>query len=452
MMKKLIISVSGIRGIYGESLVDRHAFDFGRAFGIWSAQENIVIGRDTRKSGILLKESFVRGLLEAGKNVYDAGIVPTPALTWFVEKHPNFCGAIITASHNPMEYNGIKLISSSGTFLNPEEFLEFLDVYGKQRNETFRQRKTGTYLKFKDFMEKFFSSLLDCVDADAIRKKNFKIVVDPVQGVGALYSQKFLEMLGCSVTMINEKPIGEFSHHPEPTPEHLECLSEAVRKKSACTGFAQDPDCDRLALVSENGSFISEEQGLALLIGWILKRNNGPVVVNISTTKLIDYICGKFHADLSRTKVGEVYVVERMKKIGAVAGGEGNGGIILPEFHYGRDSFAGMALTLEMMAKTESELSTMVSNLPDYFFIKKKFEFPVTKIEQLYRYVTEAFSSGTANYLDGLRIDFEDLWIGIRPSGTEPIIRVFVEGTNKEKVVTILNLIEHQITSCGKKN
>ncbi|MGC8805727.1 MAG: phosphoglucosamine mutase, partial [Candidatus Ratteibacteria bacterium] len=301
-------------------------------------------------------------------------------------------------------------------------------------------------------MDEFFSCLFNFIDVSAIRKKRFRVVVDPVQGAGALYSKNFLEMLGCETKIINESPLGKFSHHPEPVPSHLRKLSYIVRDENADIGFAQDPDCDRLVLVEKGGKFISEEQGLAISIQWMLQRKKGPVVVNIATTKLIDDICAKFQTQLFRTKVGEVFVVEEMKKVGAVAGGEGNGGIILPEFHYGRDSYIGMGLILEMMAKTSLSLTEILGKLPRYKFIKRKIEFPKERIEWLYKSIEKEFSEGRISYLDGLRIDFDDVWFGIRSSGTEPVIRIFVEGKKQSRIYQIINLIERYITSFGKNS
>ncbi|MCX7705985.1 MAG: phosphoglucosamine mutase [bacterium] len=449
-MDKLIISVSGIRGIYEESLTEQCVFDIGNAFGLWAERKNIIVGRDTRKSGEVLSRRFIEGLLNTGKNVYDAGIVPTPALTWFVEKHENFVGAVITASHNPLQYNGVKLISPSGTFLNTEEFKNFLFFYQTATNNG--RGTSGAYYRYNSLMDEFFVSLIKCIDSQTIKKRKFKVVVDPVQGVGSLYTKKFLEMLGCEVLMINDAPIGEFSHNPEPTPEHLIDLSGSVLNNFACVGFAQDPDCDRLALVSENGNFITEEQGLALLIKWILCRKKGSVVVNNSTTRIIDDICNQWGVKLFRTMVGEVHVVEKMKETDSVAGGEGNGGIILPDFHYGRDSFAGMALTLEMLAKTGLKLSQMVDELPAYFFIKRKINFPLNRIKSLYTCLEGKFPFGKIDYTDGLRIDLKDEWLGIRPSGTEPVVRIFVEGKDRDRIESILKIIEGCITSCDKNS
>ncbi len=444
-MEQLIVSVSGIRGIYGKSLKEEDALKFGRAFGLWAGEKNIIVGRDTRPSGEPLKAAFVSGALWAGRNIYDSGIVPTPALTWFVEKTSGFCGSVITASHNPVEYNGIKLINSSGTFLNAEQSQSFLGIYTDIENK--KGGKPGAY--FSDFclMDRFFSALLDCVDVSAIRKRKFRVVVDPVQGVGALYSKVFLEKLGCNVVMINSDPPGIFSHPPEPLPQHLGDLARTVEKEKADIGFAQDPDCDRLTLAADNGVCVSEELCLAVLIYWMLQRKKGPVVVNIATTKLVDDICRNAGVGVFRTKVGEVCVVEKMKDINASAGGEGNGGIILPDFHYGRDSFIGMALTLEMLAKTQLKFSEIARKFPLYHFVKKKITFPSEKLDDLYKELEEKFPNGKTLYLDGLRIDFENAWFGIRPSGTEPLVRVFVEGENKNVVDSLTEEIQKCITS-----
>lgn len=449
-MDDLIVSISGIRGIYGSSLTEQHSLDIGNAFGLWTKVEKIIVGRDTRKSGEELTKSFVKGLLQAGKNVYDAGIVPTPAVTWFVEKHEGFVGAVITASHNPLQYNGIKLINTKGTFLNQEEFEDFFVFYKGIKKS--KHSKTGSYHIYNSLMDEFFDSILKCVNTQIIKESKFRVVVDPVQGAGSLHSKRFLEMLGCDVLMINESPIGEFSHNPEPAPQHLKDLSITVKNTFACAGFAQDPDCDRLALVSNDGGFISEEQGLALLIKWMLEKRKGCVVVNNVTTKIIDDICNQKGVKLFRTRVGEVFVVEKMKEVKAVVGGEGNGGIIFPDFHYGRDSFAGMALMLEMMAKTGLELSEVVKELPQYFFIKRKVDFPTNKIKCLYKCLGKEFTSGRLDYTDGLRIDFRDVWLGVRPSGTEPVIRIFIEGKNKKRIEFIQKIIEKYVTSCGKNS
>lgn len=444
-MEQLIVSVSGIRGVYGKNLREEDALRFGRSFGLWVGKTNIAVGRDTRLSGEPLKTAFISGLLWAGKNVWDFGIVASPALTWFIEKTCGFCGSIITASHNPVEYNGIKLINSSGTFLNSKQSQSFFKIYKSIENK--KHRKPGECFFDFSLMDKFCSAVMNHVDVPAIREKKFKVVVDPVQGVGALYSKTFLEKLGCNVVMINSSPPGIFSHLPEPVPQHLRHLAKVVKQEKADIGFAQDPDCDRLAMVADNGICVSEELGLAVLIHWILQKKKGPVVVNIATTRLVDDICRDAKVKIFRTKVGEVCVVEKMKEIKASAGGEGNGGIIFPDFHYGRDSFIAMALALEMLAKTQLKLSEIIKRFPHYYFVKKKISFPSENLDGLYKVIEKNFSYGKARYLDGLKIDFDSAWFGIRPSGTEPIVRFFVEGKNKNLVNQIVKEIQRCITS-----
>jgi len=445
-MEKLIISVSGIRGIYGTSLTQKHAFDFGKSFGFWAKNKNIIVGQDTRLSGSDLKSALVSGLLVAGKNVYDAGIVPTPALTWFVEKHNNFCGAIITASHNPVEYNGIKLISHSGTFLNPEEFSQLMKIYKGLRKR--RERKHGIYYENFSIMEEYFSSLLNLIDVDAIKRKKFKVAVDPVQGVGSVFTKHFLEKLGCSVKMINDAPVGVFSRNPEPRPENLISLAECVRKESCDIGFAQDPDCDRLAVVADGGKIISEEKSTAIAIDWMLQKKKGPVVVNLVTTRLVDDIGKQNNVDVFRTKVGEVYVVEEMKRVNATAGGEGNGGIIYPDFHYGRDSFAGMAIILELSAKKEKSFSEIEKDFCNYYIVKHAIKYPSEKIDVLFRKAEKIFSDGKISYTDGIKIDFENRWVSIRRSGTESIVRIFAEAKTEKEATTLINRLLCGISSC----
>ncbi|HRS05847.1 MAG TPA: phosphoglucosamine mutase [Candidatus Ratteibacteria bacterium] len=447
-MEQLIVSVSGIRGIYGKDLKEEDALMFGKAFGLWAKGQNIAVARDTRLSGEPLKAAFISGLLWAGKNVSDFGIAATPALTWFAEKTGGFYGSIITASHNPVEYNGIKLINSCGTFLNLKQFESFFNTY--KNIEKKKSKKPGVYFFDAHLMDRFFSSLFNFIDVSSIRKKRIKVVVDPVEGVGAIYSKKFLEMLGCDVVMINSTLPGIFSHPPEPVPSHLRHLGEIVKKENADIGFGQDPDCDRLLLVADNGMCVSEDLGFSVLINWILQRKKGPVVVNIATTKLVDDICRDAGVEIFRTMVGEVCVVEKMKEVGASAGGEGNGGVIFPDFHYGRDSFIGMALALEMLAKTGLNLSEIIKKFPQYYFVKKKIKFPSEKISGLYKKLKEKFTDGRIKHLDGIRIDFEDAWLGIRPSGTEPIVRIFVEGKDTKTVNSLIKEVQECINSFYK--
>ncbi|MCL5408524.1 MAG: phosphoglucosamine mutase [Candidatus Omnitrophica bacterium] len=440
--KNLIISTSGIRGIYGKTLCEKNAFDFGMAFGQWCHEKNIIIGTDTRPSRDSLKISFSAGVLSSGKNIIDIGIVPTPAIGFIIEKNCKLNGVIITASHNPQPYNGIKFFSSSGTFLNEEEFREFIKIYKKNKKK--HVSTPGLFIHSEKEIHTYFAKILNFIDVAAIKKKKFRVVIDPCQGVGAVWTKDFLKKLGCDVIAINEAPIGIFSRNPEPTRDNLKELAKKVVEEKADIGFAQDPDCDRLVLVDEKGNIISEEYGVSFLIQHILStRKKGPVVVNLSTTMLVDDICKKMDVPLYRTKVGEMYVSSKMKKVKAVCGGEGNGGIIYSDFHYGRDSFIGIGLALECLSINNSTLSESINKFPVYHFIKEKIQITPEKIEKFFSKVKNKFKEGKISEEDGLKISFPEFWFQLRVSKTEPIIRIFFEGKDIEKLQEIKNTIYH---------
>ncbi|MFA5644900.1 MAG: hypothetical protein WDA18_00880 [Candidatus Ratteibacteria bacterium] len=433
MEEKLIISVSGIRGIYGKALNCTKALTLGRAFGLFCKGKEIYLGADTRLSGDALKHAFTAGVLEAGNNLKDLGIVPTPVVEFMVEKNPSHCAAVITASHNTQEYNGIKFLGETGTFLNEEEFAEFLALYKESPYPD--NRDPGRIEIAPNPFNDFAATLFSLIDIEAIQQRKFHVVVDPCNGVGALYSAQFLENLGCTVTMINDFPPGIFAHNPEPKAVHLTDLLRKVPEIGADIGFAQDPDGDRLVLVDEKGRIADEERGVALLLGYLVertKKKNPVVVVNHSTSSLVDYACRLWGGSVVRSKVGEVHVVTAMRKVGAIAGGEGSGGIIFPEFHAGRDSFAGMALILECLAKKKSLLSDLLALLPSRSLIKDTFPLPDRPLGMLFAKIEESFPKIPVIREDGLKLLFsEKEWAHIRPSNTEPFVRIYVEAENE---------------------
>jgi phosphoglucosamine mutase len=440
----LIISVAGIRGIYGRDLTEDVAFRFGMAFGMFAGEKNVFVGSDTRQSSKPLMLAFTAGLKKVGIRVENLGISPTPAVTYMVEKsRGKSLGAIITASHNPSEYNGIKLVGTDGTFLGESDYNQVLSAY--QDNRFLESTTQGIENDASQKNIEYLDALVHLVDFTAIKAKAFSVVVDPVGGVGAVFSPQLLERFGCKVFMVNDGPPGTFLRNPEPSPHHLSALMQAVVQFKADIGFAQDPDGDRLVLVDENGAAVSEEYGLALLIQYLLSQRKGPIVVNCSTTMLMEDICREANVALYRTKIGEAHVVRKMREVGAVAGGEGNGGIIFPEFHYGRDSFAAMALALEMLAKQGTTLSLAVKKFPSYLFLKEKVQMDREALAQLYSLIKKQFSDGTVDETDGLKIIFPGLWFQLRPSGTEPVVRIFVEGKNpgmvKEMRKRLLTLV-----------
>ncbi|RKY32041.1 MAG: phosphoglucosamine mutase [Candidatus Omnitrophota bacterium] len=427
-IKSLKISVAGIRGIYPSQINPEIAFKFGVAFGNFLKEKNIFVGRDTRISGDVLKSSLISGILASGKNVIDLGIVPTPTVEFIVEKNENCGGAIITASHNPSSYNGIKLLSPEGTFLNEREKNRFISFFSK--NQKIKKRpgslteKTDSFLLHAD-------AIFKNVNVELIKKFNFKVVVDPCQGVGALYSEKFLKEMGCQVTVINRSPLGKFSHNPEPLPQNLKELAEKVKETKSDIGFAQDPDGDRLAIVSENGEPLSEEYSLLIALDHILSKEKGSVVVNLSTNSAVEKVCEKYGVEVFRTKIGEVNVVEKMKKTGSVIGGEGNGGIIWPKVHYGRDSFVAMALILESMAERKKKISEIVKEFPPFFLLKKKIAFTGTETS-LFKKLEKFYRGNKLIKIDGIKILKKEGWIHVRISGTEPVLRIFIEGKDKK--------------------
>jgi len=427
---KLKISVAGIRGIYPDVLSPEFAFQSGLAFGTYLKEKKVFVGRDTRVSGEVLKSSLISGLLASGKDVIDLGIVPTPTVGFLIEKIEKAGGVIITASHNPLPYNGIKFFSSKGCFLNEKEGKCFLNILKRENFKIFKE--PGNLFYMHDGVEKHFSSIYKKIDIEKIKKRKFKIVVDCCQGVGAIFSEKFLKNLGCKVILINSKPLGKFSHNPEPLPENLIQLCKSVIEEKADIGFAQDPDGDRLAVVSEEGKPIGEELTIVLAIEQVLSKKISPVVVNLSTTSLVEEISKKFNACVYRTKIGEINVVEKMKKVKSVIGGEGNGGVIWKESHYGRDSYVGMALILELLASKNIPISEIIKEYPDFYMEKKKLYFSEKEKVEIFNKIKKYYKNEKIDYTDGMKIIKDKGWIHIRFSGTEPLLRLFVEGKSKE--------------------
>ncbi|MCM8772842.1 MAG: phosphoglucosamine mutase [Candidatus Omnitrophica bacterium] len=430
MVKELKISVAGIRGIYPEVLRPDLVQKFAFAYGNFIKEKKIYVGRDTRISGNVLKLTVIASLLACGKNVVDLDIAPTPLVEYVVEKNKKSGGIVITASHNPFQYNGIKFLSKRGTFLNEKEGQQLIEIYNKG-NFLFSKR-TGDILIEENIVEKYFEEIYKNVDNENIKKSNFKIAVDVCQGVGALYTKRFLEKFNCKVEILNEKPYGFFSHDPEPKKETLKQLSQYIKEKNVDIGFAQDPDGDRLAIVDEKGNIIGEELVLAICLDNILEKIKTPVVVNVSTSMIIDYIANKHGVKVYKTKIGEVNVVEKMRKVNSLIGGEGNGGVIYAPVHYGRDSFVGMALILEYMAKKEKKISEILSDFPIYYTKKEKFEIDSKKINIIMKKLKLKYKKEKIDFTDGMKIIRKNGWIHIRPSGTEPVLRLVVESTNEK--------------------
>jgi phosphomannomutase len=392
----------------------------------------------------MVKNAVFAGLLSCGATPLDLGILPIPSLQIYT-KEKNLDGAIsITASHNPVEWNALKLIRKGGHYLYPYEAEELLDLYYQGRFQ--RVTNPKEIEREEDPFSIHQDRILGLVDSDMIRQKKIRVVVDPCGGAASPFVKDFLEALGAEVICVNCELTEGFPRNPEPVPENLGTLCEAVKKHKADVGFAQDADADRLAAVDENGVPIGEEYTLALAVDYFLQRNNKtPVVVNLSTSRVIQDITNRTGVELFRSLVGEINVARMMEEKGAKIGGEGNGGIIMADIHTCRDSFSGMAFLLEYLAWSGKKLSTLRGELPNYYMIKHKVKASFREARVILNKLSQQFSQGDILTLDGLRVDYPDFWLHVRPSNTEPVVRIQVEGKSENAVKKVFDQIMKEI-------
>ncbi len=446
-MSTLKVGISGVRGIAGISLTNKVAMEFGQAFGTFINCGKVAVARDTRTSGDMLKCSVVAGLISCGCKVIDIGVIPTPTALFYVRKNKVDGGVIITASHNPGEWNGLKFIEFDGTFLSETRLEKFFDIYYKKEFRSVPWEILKHIQTDSGAVDAHVKEVLKNLDVNAIRKRRFKVGVDYVNGTGAAISPKFLSELNCAVYPLNDEPHGIFNHEPEPLPKNLKGLCRLVKEKRLDIGFAQDPDADRLAVVSEKGLPIGEELTLALCVKFKLShRKNGVVVANLSASKVLDFITDEFKAKLIRSKVGESNVVCEMKKRKALIGGEGNGGVIFPKINYGRDSIVGMGLILEYLAKSGRKVSQLVAGMPSFEMIKGKFECPLARTSDVLNELREFYKNEDIDVTDGLKVIWGDKWVHVRSSNTEPIIRMIVEAKTKKEANELYTEASKKIT------
>jgi len=440
----LKISISGIRGIVGQSLTPQLLIKFSEAFSTYIGGGKIAVGSDTRPTATMVRNAVFAGLLSCGASPLNVGVLPIPSLQIFT-KEKNLDGAIsITASHNPIEWNALKLIRKGGHFLYPFEAEELLDVYYQGRfqrvsNPDKIEQETDPFSIHQD-------KILKLIDTDMIRQKKIRVVVDPCGGAASPFVKGFLEALGAEVICLNCELTGRFPRNPEPVPENLASLCKAVKEHRADVGYAQDADADRLAVVDENGVPIGEEYTLALAVDYYLQRKRkSPVVVNLSTSKVIEDIAREAGVDLFRSRVGEINVARTMEEKGAKIGGEGNGGIMIADVHTCRDSFAGMAYLLEYLAWSGEKISTLRRALPDYFMIKHKVGASAREARVILNKIGKKYEKGRSQIMDGLRVDYPDFWLHVRPSNTEPVVRVQVEAKSERSAKKIFDQIMEEI-------
>ncbi len=437
----LMVSVSGIRGIIGNGLDPLTIVKYTSAYSRFCGKGKIVIGGDGRITGEMVRNLVTGTLLAKGNDVIDIGICPTPTVLYNVRELKAAGGIAITASHNPNEWNALKLLNSKGEFMTVEENKEMLDNF-EASFETFEPwNKLGKYENYTKGLEKHIGDTLNLnlIDVDNIRKRKFKVLLDCVNGAGSYVMPQLLERLGCEVISINCEKTGIFPRLPEPIPENLTDTMKAVKESGADIGIVVDPDVDRLVLITEKGEPFIEENTIAQAVKFILGKTPGSVTINLSTTRAVDDIAKSFGCEVFRSPVGEANVVSIMKKTASVIGGEGSGGVIYPELHYGRDALAGTVLTLQHLLEFGGSLSELKNSLPKYFISKKKIELGNVNPDKILDKLKAKYKDGKINTEDGLRIDFPDHWVHFRKSNTEPIIRCIAEAGSQSSADQYIN-------------
>ncbi len=437
----LMVSVSGVRGRVGAGLTPEVVARFAAGFGAWATARHVarggapvvVLGRDSRVSGPLFHRVVVSALESVGARVVDLGMTTTPTCQLAVEHHHAAGGLMISASHNPIEWNALKFIGPTGLFLDAEEGREM-----RARMEAGVRFATwdalGAVSADAEAAERHVEQILALpfLDVAGIRARRFRVALDACRGAGAVIMPRLLDRLGCEVTAINMQPDGRFPRPPEPVAENLGELEALVRESGAEVGFAVDPDVDRLALVDERGRAVGEDYTLALAAKLVLRHRRGPVVTNLSTSRVVDDVARAAGAPVIRAPVGEVNVALRMRDERAAVGGEGNGGVILPELHLGRDAPLGAAVVLQLLLEEGRPLSAVVDDHPRYVIVKDKLDRPDAPLEAVYAALAAAFPDAERDTQDGLRLAWPDRWVHVRPSGTEPIVRVIAEAPDAE--------------------
>jgi phosphomannomutase len=432
-MSQLIISVSGLRGIVGETLTPDVAIRYVAAFAEELPSGPVVLTRDGRHTGPMLASAVQSALLAMGRECLDAGVAATPTTGVLVHGMLAAGGIQISASHNPPEYNGFKLFDAAGRVIPPAAGQKVIDRFRAGQPHWKRFDELGASGMVADTISAHCDLVLATCNVDRIRKKRFRVLVDANHGSGSIIAAPLLEALGCEVTMLGGKPDGLFAHLPEPTSENLQSVLAKVKETNSTIGFCQDPDGDRLALIDENGAYIGEEFTLALVADHVLRQTPGPVVTNCSTSRMTQDLAEKYGVPFFRSKVGEANVVDVMLSQNAVLGGEGNGGVIDPRVGWVRDSFVGMALVLDAMAARDLPLSALVAALPRYAIHKSKVTLPAEQVAASLTALEQRFSDAQADHLDGLRLDWPDKWLLVRGSNTEPIVRIFAEAPSAEE-------------------
>jgi len=426
-MDRLMIGVSGLRGIVGSALTPDIVTHWAMAFGSYLQGGRVVVGRDTRPSGEMIKHAVLAGLMAEGCSVIDVGTGATPSCSLMVRELKADGGIMITGSHNPAEWNALKFFRADGIDLNEAEGADLRAIHDEEQFRHVPWHSLVAGRTDATASERHVRAILENVSVEAIRAAGLRVVLDACNGGGAVATPGLLRELGCEMIGINVEPNGDFVRDPEPIEKNLGALCDAVRDHGAAIGFAQDADADRIALVAEGGRFLGEELSLALVARHLLAKTPGAVAINISSSRMVDDVAARFDSKVVRTKVGEVNVAEAVIEHRAVVGGEGNGGIIDPTICPIRDSLAGIARILEYLAETGRPISELAAELDRYCIRKIKLECTADQARAVLERAQEVYADQQVNTLDGVRIDWPDRWVQVRPSGTEPIIRIIAE-------------------------
>jgi phosphoglucosamine mutase len=455
----LIKSISGIRGTIGgkagENLTPIDVVKFTTAF-FNSIKENttehkptMILGRDARVSGEILSKLVAATLQSLGANVIDIGLTTTPTIEMAITKQEADGGIILTASHNPMHWNALKLLNSRGEFISGKDAENLLQAVEEQNFSYAEARELGSYTQYENAIAEHIDAImqLELVDAEAIQKANFSVVIDCVNSTGSISIPQLLQQLGVAkIKLLNEEPTGIFAHNPEPLADHLYEISAELKKGGHHVGFVVDPDVDRLAIIMEDGEMFGEEYTLVAVSDYILQHTKGSTVSNLSSTRALNDLCRQHDVDCYKSAVGEVNVVEMMKEKNAVIGGEGNGGVIYPELHYGRDALVGIALFLSYLAKSGKDCSEIKRGYSSYHISKNKIELtPEMNVKNILQQIAEQYKQYDVSTIDGVKVDFENSWVHLRPSNTEPIIRIYAEAATESMADNIANKIKLDI-------
>ena len=443
MAKHLVESISGIRGIVGTGLTPQSIVNYVTAFAHWVDGPRVVVGRDSRQHGLLIRQLVIATLRAKGIEVCDVGIAPTPTAQLMTERLNADGGIVITASHNPEQWNGLKFISADGMFLNADQVAEFFDILHTGEFTFADWDQIGDVREIHGSIDEHIESVLDLslVQPKRIAEKRFKVVIDAVNGAGSIALPALLEELGCEVIPINCVPNGQFPHEPEPLPQNLTQLRDEVKKQNADLGIVVDPDADRCGLVDENGEYLVEEYTLAMAVDGVLSQLKAqnpnqlkkPVVTNLSTTLAVDKISEQYGVEVLRTPVGEINVAARMAETDAIIGGEGNGGVILAESHLGRDSLVASALVLQRLTDLDMSIREYFDSLPYFVMSKQKIEIGDSDPEGVLEQMQHQSDGAEVDTQDGVKLTWSDRWVHMRKSNTEPIVRVYAEAGSQKQ-------------------